>query len=105
MSKISNLTETCDPHNELQLITKVQVAPNHTDDSHLLAEALPNLKQRMELDIMYTDGSHGGQEADTVLQEQQVTHIQTAIRGQSPNHQKLSLSDFACQEPPHVYQS
>jgi hypothetical protein len=25
---VANLTETCDPQNEIQLITKVQVAPN-----------------------------------------------------------------------------
>jgi hypothetical protein len=31
------------------------------------------------------------------LDEQHVTHIQTAIRGNSPNHKKLSLSDFAIQ--------
>jgi hypothetical protein len=41
---VTNLTETCDPENELQLITKVQTASNNTDDSQLLAEALPNLK-------------------------------------------------------------
>ncbi len=91
---VANVTETCDPRNSLQLITKVQVAPNHTADSHLLAEALPNLKQRSDLDKLYTDGGHGGQDADAALQEQQVTHIQTAIRGKSPNHKKLSLSDF-----------
>lgn len=91
---VANLTETCDPQNTLQLITKVQVAPNTTADSHLLAEALPNLKQRMGLDKLYTDAGHGGKEADVVLQEQQVTHIQTAIRGHAPNDKKLSLSDF-----------
>ena len=91
---VANLTETCDPQNTLQLITKVQVAPNTTADSHLLAEALPNLKQRMGLDKLYTDAGHGGKEADVVLQEQQVTQIQTAIRGHAPNDKKLSLSDF-----------
>jgi hypothetical protein len=48
---VANLTETCDPknpsagpeHSPLQLITKVQIASNATDDSQLLAEALPNL--------------------------------------------------------------
>jgi hypothetical protein len=41
---VANLSETCDPHNPLQLITKVQAASNNTDDSQLLIEALPNLK-------------------------------------------------------------
>jgi hypothetical protein len=100
---VANVTETCDPKNALQLtpalaagasVTKVQVAPNHTANSHLLAEALPDLKQRTDLDKLYTDGGHGGRDADVVLQEQQVTQIQTALRGKRPNQKKLSLSDF-----------
>ena len=91
---VANLTETCDPQNPLQLITKVQTAPNTTDDTQLLAEALPNLKQRTELETIYTDSGHGGPATDAVLQEQQVEHIQTAIRGITPNPEKLNLADF-----------
>jgi hypothetical protein len=91
---VSNVTETCDPENPLQLITKVQTAPNSIDDSQLLAEALPNLKGRTDLKTIITDGGHGGPEADTVLQDQHVEHIQTAIRGRNPNPDKLHLSDF-----------
>jgi hypothetical protein len=94
----ANLTETCDPNNQLQLITKMQVVPNHAADSHLLAEALPNLKRRTNLDTIYTDGGHGGQEADAVLQDQHVTHIQTAIKGRNPQPLKLSLADFVVQQ-------
>lgn len=92
---VANLTETCDPKNALQLITKVQVTPNNTDDGRLLVEALPNLKQRTNLDTLYTDGGHGGPRSDAALDEQHVTHIQTGLRGKSPNHKKLSLSDFS----------
>jgi hypothetical protein len=91
---VANLTETCDPKNELQLITKVQVAPNNVDDSQLLAEALPGLKERTEVDTMLTDGGYGGQTSDPALQDQQVQLIQTAIRGRTPNPEKLHLSDF-----------
>jgi hypothetical protein len=91
---VANVSETCDPENPLQLITKVQAASNNIDDSQLLAQALPNLKERTELETIYTDGGHGGPETDTVLQEQQVEHIQTAIRGRSPNPDKLHLADF-----------
>ncbi len=94
---VANLSETCDPENPLQLITKVQVAPNHTDDSQLLVEALPNLKARTDLDTIYTDGGHGSPQADAVLQEQQVEHIQTAIRGRDPDPNKLHLDDFTIQ--------
>jgi hypothetical protein len=91
---VANLSETCDPHNPLQLITKVQVASNTTDDSQLLAEALPDLKKRTNLDTMYTDGGFGGPQADPELQRQQVELVQTAIRGRDPNPDKLHLSDF-----------
>lgn len=94
---VTNVTETCDPQNGLQLITKVQVASNNTDDSQLLAEALPDLKKRTAVETMYTDGGHGGPTSDQVLAEQQVEHIQTAIRGSIPNPEKLHLSDFAIQ--------
>jgi hypothetical protein len=91
---VANLSETCDPQNPLQLITKVQTVSNNTDDSQLLAEALPNLKQRTKLDTIYTDGGHGGPASDVALQAQQVDHIQTAIRGRTPDPEKLQLANF-----------
>ncbi|MBW1971070.1 MAG: transposase [Deltaproteobacteria bacterium] len=91
---VANVTETCDPENKLQLITKVQVAPNATDDGQLLVEALPNLKERNDLKTIFTDGGHAGPTADTVLQQQGVEQVQTAIRGRNPNPDKLHLSDF-----------
>lgn len=91
---VANLTETCDPENPLQLVTKVQVASNHTDDAEMLIEALPNLKERTNLDTLYTDGGYGSPDADKTLQTNQVEQIQTAIRGRIPNNEKLNLSDF-----------
>jgi len=94
---VANLTETCDPENNLQLITKVQVAPNSTDDSQLLAEALPNLQERTDLDTLMTDGGFGGKASDVALEGQPVKLIQTAIRGPKPDPHKFHLSDFDIQ--------
>jgi hypothetical protein len=94
---VANVSETCDPMNELQLITKVQVAPNNRDDDELLAEALPNLKKRGGLDELYTDGGYGGKRSDPLLVEHQVQLIQSAIRGRSPDPEKPHLSDFDIQ--------
>ena len=91
---VANLTETCDPDNELQLITKVQVAPNNVDDSQLLAEALPNLTERTDLETLVTDGGFGGEASDQALQDQGVTLIQTALRGAAPDPAKFNLADF-----------
>ena len=96
---VANLTETCDPENELQRITKVQVAPNNVDDAQLLAEALPNLKERTDLATIISDGGFGGEASDKALQEAAtITHIQTAIRGAQPDPDKFNLSDFDIQQ-------
>jgi hypothetical protein len=94
---VANLTETCDPENDLQLITKVQIAPNNTDDSQLLAEALPNLQERTDLDTLMTDGGFGGEASDAALEGQDVKLIQTAIRGPKPDPHKFHLADFDIQ--------
>ncbi len=91
---VVNLTETCDPENDLQLITKVQAAPNNTDDSQLLAEALPVLQERTDLDTLFTDGGFGGEASDEALEGQDVKLIQTAIRGPKPDPHKFHLADF-----------
>jgi len=91
---VANLTETCDPDNDLQLVTKVQVAANSVDDAKLMEEALPNLKERSELKTLYTDGGYGSPSADQAMQDNRVEQIQTAIRGRAPSTEKLNLSDF-----------
>jgi hypothetical protein len=91
---VANVTETCDPENELQLITKAQVASNHTEDAELLVEAMPNLKERTDLDTLYTDRGYGRPGVDQTMQDHQVEQIQTAIRSRIPSTEKLNLTDF-----------
>jgi hypothetical protein len=95
---VANLAETCDPGNPLQLITKVQTAPNNTDDPDLMIQALPNLKQRTAVETLYTDGCFGSPAADRELNQHRVKHIQTGIRGSVPDPNKLSLSDFQIEQ-------
>jgi len=94
---VANITETCDPENKLQLITKIQVAPNNTDDDQLLADALPNLQERTDLDTLMTDGGFGGEASDAAIEGQPIKVIQTAIRGPKPDPQKFHLADFDIQ--------
>jgi hypothetical protein len=91
---VANLSETCDPENRLQLITKAEVAPNSVDDAKLLEADLPNLKERTDLKTLYTDGSYGSPDADKTLRDHQVEQIQTAIRGRVPSSEKFNLADF-----------
>jgi len=92
---VVNLSETCAPDNPLQIITQVQVAPNNVEDANLLIEAVPELKQRMPLDTLYTDGGYGSPQADQLLDQQQIEQHQTGIRGKQPRPDKLSLSDLS----------
>lgn len=94
---VTNVTETCHPENPFQLIVKVQTEPNNTDDAAMLAEALPSLKKRTDVDEMNTDGGYNSPEVDEVMREHQVHQIQTAIRGRQPAEEKLSLEDFEWQ--------
>jgi len=96
----ANLTETCDPQNPFQLITKVQVTANNVDDPQLLLEALPNLKERTALDTLYTDGGFGSYAVDRAMQEHQVEHMPTGIRGRQPNPEKPGLFNFEVQYDP-----
>jgi len=91
---VANLTETCDPENELQLITKIQVDSNNVADSHLLKEALPNLKQRTQLETLHTDGAYPSPSNDEELPKQGVQLIPTGIRGNKPDPQRFHLTDF-----------
>jgi hypothetical protein len=91
---VSNLTETCDPENPLQLITYVQVGPNLTDDEQMLVDALPGLKARTDLDTLWTDGGATGPAAEEACREHQVEHVPTSIRGCHVSSTKLGLSAF-----------
>jgi hypothetical protein len=91
---VANLTQTCEPENPVQLITKVQVAPNNVDDADLLIQAVPDLKERTGLATLYADGAYGSPAADEQLIEHNIELLQTGIRGRSPVADKLSLSQF-----------
>jgi hypothetical protein len=92
---VGNLTETCDPENEVQLITMIQVAPNTTDDEQFLVEGLPELKERTDLDVLWTDGGYTGPDAEDALRQEQVEHIPTNLRGRRTALDRLGLEMFS----------
>jgi hypothetical protein len=91
---VANLAETCHPDNPFQLILDLQTEPNTSDDAQMLAERLPALKKRTDLDEMHTDGGYSSPEVDRVMRQEQVEQIQTAIRGRQPDPTKLNLDDY-----------
>lgn len=91
----ANVTETCDQDNELQLIVKVQTAPNAMDDGQFLVEAVPDLVARTAVEHITTDGGYNGPGPDVVLAAANIEHEQTAIRGGKPLADGLQLADFS----------
>lgn len=92
---VANLTETCDPENELQLITQVQVDSNLTDDEQLAVEAVPSLRARTNLEELWTDGGYTGSEAEKVFRKHKIRHVPTNLRGARPSPDRLGLDKFS----------
>ena len=92
---VANVTETCNPENDFQLIVKVQTESNNTDDAAMLDEALPGLKERMDVERVHTDGGYNSPQVDQTMREQRVEQVQSAIRGRKPAEEQLGLEDFA----------
>jgi hypothetical protein len=99
---VTNLAETCNPDNPVQLIDQVQVAPNQTSDIQLLKEGLEPLKERTGMDTAVTDGGYVSPEIDRLMRQQGVEQIPTALTGTLPDHHqgKLTFSDFEMQLDP-----
>ena len=91
---VANVTETCDPENDLQLIVHMQTESNVKDDAAMLAEALPELKERLNIEEMDTDGGYNSEEVERLMRKFQVEHFQTAIRGGAPSPDRVGLADF-----------
>ncbi len=91
---VANITETCDEQNELQLITSVSVAPNCTDDQQLLSDDLKHLSERVELEVLYTDGGYTGDTADQAVEAAGVDHQVSAIKGRKLSGEKIGLDAF-----------
>jgi hypothetical protein len=77
-----NVTETANPDNELNLITDVAVCSNNTDDSEILNDRLETIVEKTpDLEELHTDGAYGSEDNDKKMEELEITHVQTAVRG------------------------
>ena len=75
-------TETCNPENEVQLITDIHVTANNRDDSDELHDRLDGIKEKTpEIGVLYTDGGYGSEENDEKMKDLGIEQIQTAIKG------------------------
>ena len=92
---VANATETSNPENDFQLITKIQTESNVTDDAAMLIDAIPNLAERTDIDNCQSDGGYNSPELDPLLEAYEITHVQTAIRGGQPDPNQVTVDDFS----------
>ena len=91
---VANITETCDPENDIQLITIASVEPNTTDDQKLLETDIKGLSKRMDIDELVTDAGYTGPTAASVLESEQIKQTATAIKGRKKQEDSIGLDDF-----------
>jgi hypothetical protein len=91
---ILNVGETCAPENKVQLLTDISVYPNTTADDVILADRLPQLKERTGLEELITDANYSGGKSEAVCSMEKVNLIPTDIKGSQPSSEVISLADF-----------
>lgn len=97
---VASLSETCDPANELQLITHVEVAPNQSDDAALLARTLDDLSERgMPIEKVTTDGGYTGPVAETACARHGVEHRPTRMRGGTGSPERFGWEHYEWHRP------
>jgi hypothetical protein len=105
-----NVTETANPDNELELITDVAVRSNNTDDSEILNDRLePIVEKTPDLEELHTDGAYGSEANDKKMEELEITHVQTAVRGKKADVameiEEVSEDDYTVKCPKQTVHS
>ena len=91
---VANITETCDPENDLQLVTALSVQSNVTDDQVLLVDDIARLDERTDIEEVITDGGYTGSTAAQALESHQVKQKISAIKGRKKETDTLGLEEF-----------
>ena len=91
---ILNVGETCAPENKVQLLTDISVYSNTTADDVILADRLPQLKERTGLEELITDANYSGEKSEAACSVEKVKLIPTDIKGSQPSSEAISLAEF-----------
>ncbi len=89
-----NVAETCTPENPVQLLTDISVYPNMAADDAILAERIPDIKERTGVEELVVDGGYSGEKAETACQKEFVTLVPTEVKGRKLPAERLSLAEF-----------
>ena len=87
-----NIVETCNPDNQLNLITDISVHANNIDDSKGLNERIETIKEKTpELEELHFDGAYPSEDNDKEFEKHTITPVQTAIRGREPEGVEIKI--------------
>ena len=95
---VTNIVETSSSDNDFQLIIDVRTDSNNVDDAQLLLDALPDLRQRTDMNEVHTDGGYISPELDQAFEEAGIQQRVTAIRGRQPDPHRITLAHFEIHE-------
>lgn len=81
---LGNVVETCHPDNPVNLIVDASTHPNNVDDSVVLNERLEDICEKLpDLEELHFDGAYGSEANDELFEENEITPVQTAVRGRN----------------------
>lgn len=87
----TNITETADPDNEVQMITHVHTEPNIHSDKAFLNEELDGLKEKTDMNMLVVDGGYASEEIREKVQAKGVEFIETGLKGQAPKYNSAAF--------------
>jgi len=89
-----NVAETCAPENPVQLLTDISVYPNMMADDVILAERIPEIKERTGVEELIVDGGYSGEKSESACEKESVTLIPTEVKGRKLPEEEISLAEF-----------
>lgn len=95
---VTNISETCNPDNPVQLITSIQTERNNTDDSQMLAQSLIEQAERgHRVNKITVDGGYTGLIAEEICQAQGVELKPSRLRGGKSSGLKWGWHEYIWQ--------
>jgi len=82
----SNITETANPENPVQMIVNAHTEVNTHSDKAFLNEELDALKEKTDMNMLVVDGGYAGEAIRETLQAADVTFIETGLKGKAPQY-------------------
>ena len=95
---VLNISETCSPENDIQLITDYKLEPNNKSDIEIAKDRLPDIKQKTDLTDLYVDGGYYGIDIVNQSKELGVNLHFTDMTGKKAADDKLPLTSFTFNE-------